>query len=345
MELCKQLSYERSLHPGKAVFYYKTESSEFEPLEIETSRIRGQKSSYTEAFSANGAPKNLQPQDLAFSNPVTLESCYVPPLVNEVCCRFSLRVLANSLEPAICSDSGVRQQLKELAASYKKAGGYAELAKRYSRNILSGRWLWRNQQSPRIDVEVVTSNDNTYKVTNGHLFDWHANWKGEEKKALDGLTKELEVALTDPRRYFFADITATIKTAFCQEIHPSQLFTERSDDREQGIATRQYAKVKTTDGREAASLGAEKVGAALQMIDDFWQEGAADYPLRVHAYGADNRNVIALRSPETEQDFYTLLQRADEFTEDLNGSNDACRHAHFLMSNLIKGGLFQKGKT
>ena len=184
MELCKQLSYERSLHPGKAVFYYKTKSSEFEPLEVETSKIRGQKSSYSEAFSANGAPKNLQPQDLSFSNPVTLESCYVPPLVNEVCCRFSLRVLANSLEPAICSDDKVRQQLKELAASYKQVGGYGELARRYSKNILSGRWLWRNQQSPRIEVEVVTSNDNTYSVINGHLYDWHANWKGDEKKQM-----------------------------------------------------------------------------------------------------------------------------------------------------------------
>ena len=87
MELCTHLSYSRSLSPGKAVFFYKTAESDFVPLRIEVAKISGQKCGYTEGFDANLKPKNIERYELAYSNPQTIEACYVPPNVDELYCR------------------------------------------------------------------------------------------------------------------------------------------------------------------------------------------------------------------------------------------------------------------
>lgn len=343
MEFCKHLSYERSLHPGKAVFYYRTENSDFEPLQVEITRVRGQKCSYSEAYFDNDGSRSVQPSDLAYSNPITFETCYVPPLVETLFCRFSLRVFPKSLEPMICGDPEVRHILKQLAENYKNAGGYFDLATRYSKNILTGAWLWRNKAVRSLAVEVVTSNGGRYQLSDGHYKDWKSRWHGNDKEILQGLAREMEEGLTNPKGYFFADIVASIKTEFCQEIFPSQVFLEKNI-RESGGVSRKFLKVKLPDGREAACFGAEKVGAALQTIDDWWQEEGADYPLRVHEYGADRTNVVAMRAPDTRQDFYSLLRRADELSHAMESGEIPGHYTHFLMSVLVKAGMFQKGK-
>ena len=73
MELSNVLKYERSLFPSKAVFFYKTASSDFVPLEAEINRISGQKSGFTDAYTPQFKSKNLAIQDLAYSNLLTLE--------------------------------------------------------------------------------------------------------------------------------------------------------------------------------------------------------------------------------------------------------------------------------
>ena len=159
MELCNILKYDRSLYPSKAVFFYKTADSDFVPLEADVNKIRGSKSGFTEAFTPQFLPKNISPQDLTHNNILTLEECYVPPNVEHIFCRFSLRVQANSLAPSGCSDPEVFSLLKELATIFKECGGYKELATRYCRNILLGTWLWRNQNTGNTQIEIKTSND------------------------------------------------------------------------------------------------------------------------------------------------------------------------------------------
>ncbi len=344
MELCKHLNYTGSLRPGKAVFFYKTQDSDFEPLQVEVNKISGQKCSSTEAYAGNGAPKNLQPQDLAYSNPVVIESCYVPPTVSELCCRFSLRVHANSLQPSMCSDPEVYTQLCELANRYKVLGGYLHLAECYCKNIFMGNWLWRNQHARSLEIEVLTSNDTLFRIKNANRFDWNAEWPLEERNMLRELADEMAAALSDSSVYYFLDVTATIQTEFCQEVIPSQRFTENVS---RGEPSREYAKVICPDGRQAACFGSEKVGAALQLVDDWWSEDA-DRRLRVHEYGADRQLVVAQRRPDRGNDFYTLLRNADAFSGMLAGLKEGesiSGDIHYLMSVLVKAGMFQRGGT
>lgn len=345
MKLCKHLNYARSLSPGKAVFFYKTKDSDFVPLKIDVSKINGQKSSYSEAFTHDLEPKNVQSFELAYGNPQTIETCYVPPNVENIFCRFSLRVEANSLSPDICANIDVRNQLTELAKQYGRCGGYKELASRYAKNILMGTWLWRNKISLCTKIDVKTSLGTSLSLSDVRLLPWNKPWDENNQQQLDQLTDELAQALTNPSLFWFGDITAQLSTSFCQEIYPSQLFTEK--EKQLHEASKKLATVECPDGARAACFHSQKIGAALQQIDDWWMEDA-DAPIRIHEYGADKKNQTALRHPVTQRDFYHLLSKTDKYVETLKSLPDdnviADPDIHFLMAVLCKGGLFQGGK-
>lgn len=135
MNSFKHLSYERSLNPGKAIFYFRTDSSDFEPLQAEITRVRGPKATFSDGYMASGSARAKETSDLGFSNPIMLETCYVPPLVDTLYCRFSLRIIANSLEPHICDNAEVTKALKEFSDTYRHLGGYRELATRYAKKF------------------------------------------------------------------------------------------------------------------------------------------------------------------------------------------------------------------
>ncbi|OBT04681.1 type I-F CRISPR-associated protein Csy3 [Shewanella sp. UCD-FRSSP16_17] len=343
MELCNVLKYDRSLFPSKAVFFYKTAESDFVPLEAEINRIRGQKAGFTEAFTPQFKPKNLAPQDLAHCNPLIIEECYVPPNIEHIYCRFSLRVQANSLKPAGCSEPTVFALLEELAATYKACGGYKELAIRYCKNVLLGTWLWRNQNTGNSQIEIKTSSGNCYQIANTRQLAWDSCWPEEAQQVLDELSEELHVALTDPAVFWDANITAKIETAFCQEIYPSQSFGEKVA---QGEASKQFVKVKCIDGRYAVSFNSVKIGAALQLIDDWWDVDGSKR-LRIHEYGADKELGIARRSPESQQSFYSLFINTEFYLSELKDQVSKRKpqinnNIYYLFAVLIKGGLFQK---
>lgn len=342
MELCNVLKYDRSLYPGKAVFFYKTAENDFVPLEAEINRIRGQKAGFTEAFTPQFKSKNLAPQDLAHCNPLILEECYVPPNVEHIYCRFSLRAQANSLKPTGCSEPDVFSLLQELATTFKACGGFKELATRYCKNLLLGSWLWRNQNTGNTQIDIRTSSGNSYQISNTRQLAWDSHWPADAQRVLDELSQELHQALTEPTVFWHADITAKIETAFCQEIYPSQVFGEKAT---QGEASKQFAKVRCVDGRYAVSFNSVKVGAALQLIDDWWEDGSKR--LRIHEYGADKELGIARRSPESELSFYSLFVNAElylaELKEALSKSEPSISpNIYYLFAVLIKGGMFQK---
>uniref|UniRef100_A0A486XJQ2 CRISPR-associated protein, Csy3 family n=1 Tax=Rheinheimera sp. BAL341 TaxID=1708203 RepID=A0A486XJQ2_9GAMM len=340
MELCNVLKYDRSIYPSKAVFFYKTDESDFIPLEADIIRIRGQKAGFTEAFTPQFKSKNLAPQDLTYSNPLTIEECYVPPNVEHIYCRFSLRVQANSLRPSGCSDPEVYALLEKLSDSFNQCDGYKELATRFCKNLLLGTWLWRNQNTGNTEIVVKTSSGTIYRIANTRELDWDV-WPEAAEHILNELSLEMHQALTDSNVFWNADITAKIETTFCQEIYPSQTFSEKSGN---GDCSKQFAKVKCTDGRYAVSFNSVKIGAAIQSIDNWWD---GDKRLRVHEYGADKELGIARRSPESEKSFYSLFVNTEKYIDELNKLSLESNHSinpeiYYIFAVLIKGGMFQK---
>ncbi len=342
MELCSQLNYVRSLSPGKAYFYYLDEDNKMSPLQIDRTHLRAPKSGYSEAFSGNFKSKNIAPQDLSYSNPQFIEECYVPPGVDDIYCAFSLRVRANSLSPEVCVDNEVRDILCNFATLYKELGGYRELARRYAKNILMATWVWRNRECRSIRVEVKTE-DKEWVISDARLLDWYGSWDKDSQLALDEFTDYLSQALSDRTSYFNMDIKAKLTVGWGDEVYPSQEFL---DVKEAGKPTKQLAKV-LVNGAESVAFHSQKIGAAIQLIDDWWDENA-DKPLRVNEYGSDKEYVIARRHSSLKRDFYSLAAKTESYVESMRETNLIPEDVHFIMAVLTKGGVFsgasKKGK-
>ncbi|MEZ9906366.1 type I-F CRISPR-associated protein Csy3 [Vibrio breoganii] len=342
MELCNQLNYVRSLSTGKAYFYHLAADGEMCPIEIDRTRLRAPKSGYAEAYKGGSfAQKNVAPQDLAYANPQFIEECYVKPGINEIYCAFSLRIRANSLTPDVCSDGEIRHQLSLLAKTYQELNGYHELAHRYAKNILLGTWLWRNRECRKLTIEVTTSDSETLIVDNVTRLSWYGHWDEPSTACLEKLTAYLTRALSDPCEYYYLDVKAKMGVGWGDEVYPSQEFL---DSREDGVPTKQLASVELQNGKDTVAFHGQKVGAALQSIDDWWHE-EADKPLRVNEYGADREYVIARRHVAFKNDFYQLLRNTESWIESMTASQTIPNDVHFIMSVLIKGGLFNRSKA
>lgn len=335
MELCSQLNYVRSLSPGKAYFYYLDDNQRMCPIQIDRTHLRAPKSGYAEAYTGHFKAKNVAPQDLAFSNPQYIEECYVPPGIDDIYCAFSLRIRANSLFPEVCAGADTRELLSELATTYQKLGGYKELARRYAKNILMATWVWRNRDCRNIEVEVKTEND-VWKIKDARYLDWYGKWDKKSQASLDGLTEYLANALSDRTGYFNMDIQAKLSVGWGDEVYPSQEFL---DEKIPGKPTKQLAKVALNGTDESAAYHSQKVGAAIQLIDDWWQEDA-DKPLRVNEYGADKEYVIARRHSVSKRDFYFLISKSEVHIESMRKSGQIEDDIHFIMGVLVKGGVF-----
>lgn len=233
----------------------------------------------------------------------------------------------------------VRAELKELASLYKSVGGYDELAKRITKNIFSGNWLWRNQNACPTSISIKTTSGSHYYIKDAVRLYSIEDWKSDEK-LLNEFSDELANALNDPMAFWSADITAEMQPHFSQEIFPSQKFTDGNSG---GGRDKELATAKTENGEESICFSAFKVGAALQNIDDWWSEDA-DYCIRINEYGVDKKKVIPLRTPNKGNDFYTLLRtQIPNFIENLKQAENCYgipSDIHYLMSVLIKGGMF-----
>lgn len=341
MQLPRQLSFKRSISPSKGVFFYHKDGA-LHPLPVERIKIRGSKSGYSEAYSENKLKGSVTPFSLSQGNPHTLDTCYLPPLAENLVCRFSLRISPNALSPDKCSDHMFKDLFIELTNHYKRLGGFAELAQRYAKNILMGSWLWRNREGNIISICVKTSNDKTYNIEKSNGLYWDEVWPKDSKTMLDDVAKEIEVSLSQKRCFWQCEVLAELKLPFCSEVYPSQCFVDNED------ANRSSKVLLTTDinGIQAACFNADKIGAAIQMIDDWWDE-SCDFPLRVNEYGADPENLIARRHPQNNNDFYQLLMDITSHIKVLKVLKKGSKippNIHFLMSVLVKGGMFQGGK-
>lgn len=336
MELCNQLNYVRSLSSGKAYFYYLDADGKMAPISIDRTHIRAPKSGYSEGYTGSSfQQKNVAIQDLAFSNPQYVEQCYVPPGVSELCCAFSLRINANSIAPEVCSKLETRKTLEQLASLYCSLGGFQELGRRYAKNILLGTWLWRNEACRKLAIEVTTE-DQEWRIADARHLEWFGQWDDDSTLALDGLTEYLATALSDPKGYFYMDIRAKITVGWGDEVYPSQEFLEV---KEKNMPTKRYATVALNGTDESVAFHAQKVGAAIQCIDNWWTEGA-DRLLRVNEYGADRQYAIARRHPSMNNDFYSLIRNSETYIETMLQTQKIPSDVHFMMAVLVKGGLF-----
>lgn len=347
MELCKGLNYLRSLFSGKGTFYYLDETNQHQPIVIDQSRLRTSRCSYSEMYSDNNFTKNATDvHSLATSNIHYIEECYVPFGVNTVFCHFSLRIQANSLTPNICINESTKETLKTLAQHYNALNGYQVIAEKIAKNILMGNWLWRNRSCRNIEMDIQLANGEKLNLDQANNLSWHETWKDEAADSLEKLTNYISSALTNPNEFHQMEVTAKMSMSWGDELFPSQEFIDKDENKrrkQENKPIKQLARARIGNKKSTAAFHAQKIGAALQLIDD-WYEENAPYPLRVNEYGADRQSSIARRHPLNNNDFYQLISRAEHWNDEMKNNKKIPLEVHYIISVLIKGGMFTNGK-
>ncbi len=325
------LAFERKLDPSDALFYSgswdkREESSNWASVPVHEKSVRGTISNRLKTKDAD--PAKL---DASIQNPnlQRVDVSALPSKADTLMVRFTLRVLGGTGVPSACNDSDYREKLSDTVSTYAKEQGFSELAARYATNLANGRFLWRNRMvAEQLEVRVRHLKEGKEKQSwtfDAMDFDLR---ELNDRDSLKGLGEVLKDGLTG-ESYVLLEVTAFARVGAGQEVFPSQeLILDKGDKKGQKSKT-----LYVVDN--VAAMHSQKIGNALRTIDTWYPNFGDLGPIAVEPYGSVTSQGKAYRVPKEKLDFYTLL---DGWV--LKDKVPAVEQQHFVMANLVRGGVF-----
>ena len=314
------------------------------PIEVLEKGVRGQ--------SSDDNAKNP-----GLSNPQSVEYAVIPQDHDGVELSFSIRFMPFSLEPHACGDSDVGDAYTRLAEGYKKADGYSVLAELYAWNIANGRFAWRNRfQSDAMTVTVEFDGPeivfDPFKVSlekPGTRAVLKAAMVKGNADDLDTFIGKIAHGLSNADKQAFpVNIRWNAKMLPGQEIFPSQEYVReaKKEPKKEDQLSRVYAKLPKMVGGKTigqASMHSQKIGAALRHIDIWHDNDSHHAAIAVNPYGGVQETGEVLRNFKSKKDFYALRKNAVSLFENVEHAQtpeDISDEVHFVMANLVRGGVF-----
>jgi len=336
------LAYARSVQVTEGLFFA-TSSADAAiktPIEVLEKGVRGQ--------SSEDKAKNP-----GKSNPQSVEYAVVPQDHDGVELSFSIRFMPLSLRPYACGNAEVGATHARFAEAYRAAGGYMVLAELFTWNIANARFAWRNRfQSDSMTVTVAFAGSeiafNPFHVPlekpadQGTMASALVKGNAEDLSTLiDGIAHGLS---NGDKNAFTVEVRWNADMRPGQEIFPSQEYVR--DEKKDDQLSRIYAKLPTRSGGSLvlqASMHSQKIGAALRHIDIWHGRDDFDMAIAVNPYGGVQETSDVLRDPKSKKSFYDLRAKAEGLlngVESASGPDQLSGDIHFVMANLVRGGVF-----
>lgn len=333
------LAYARSIQITEGLFFGSRAGNDEKsrsPIEILEKGVRGQ--------SSEDKAKNP-----GLSNPQSVEFAVIPLGHDKVELEFSIRFMPLALKPHACGNTSVGEAYSRLAEGYRNAGGFRVLAELYVWNIANARFAWRNRfQSDEMSVTIgfngVEISFDPFALSldqPASLADLRAAMVSGSDTDLEELIAGVTEGLTS--KSFGAKVVWLAKMEPGQEVFPSQEYVR--EEKVDKNLSRVLAKLPAFfDGREIkqASMHSQKIGAALRHID-VWHDSDIYTAIAVNPYGGVQETSAVVREPRTKKSFYDIRAKADillDGVEAATSSEDLSGDAHFVMANLVRGGVF-----
>ncbi len=343
------LSFQRGIVVTDALFYDEI-GGELIPVSVLRHGIRG-----TQNINKKGNAETSTSADAVreeVSNIQTTDTAKTAPNASAVIVKFSLRFLdlKNALfacAPSKGDDESLVKDLRQSVVFFieraKGSHGVDEISLRYARNILNGRWLWRNRliaQKIMIGVSVDGKSVGEADALSIPL-NTFGNYSEVEKMAAkhiaDGLRGRDDAAL---------EVTARIDLGMqgAMEVFCSQNYLE---DKPRGFARSLYClsriDSKKTDANDAirvmghAALRDQKISNALRTFDTWYPEYEIfRNPIPVEPNGASLDAQRFFRKGK--------LASAFDLAKRLNTLDPATPDGMFMTASLIRGGVFSDGE-
>ena len=271
--------------------------------------------------------------------------------------KFDLRLtdLAETLE-AMAVKRGDKYPLKDYRESYfdfvnraKQSDGLVEVANRFARNVLNGRWLWRNRSlASDIEIRVHLKGEETpLAVVDALSIPMnHFDGYSDEERALGAV---LAQGLRGQSRGVTVKIEARVDFGLqgAIEVHPSQNYVQ---NKPKGLARLLYYVGQPIDERFAgqsiddfnairrlgqAAIRDQKVGNALRTIDTWYPAfGEEGVPIAVEPVGTSLKAQTFYR--EGNDSAFVLARKF--FVLDPSSPDGM-----FMIASLIRGGVYSSG--
>jgi CRISPR-associated protein Csy3 len=304
-------------------------SSAWTPIAVREKSIRGTISNRLKTKDQD--PAKL---DAAIENPnlQTVDVAALPADADTLKVSFTLRVLGGTGTPSACNNADYRAKLLRTVKGYAEDNGFGELGRRYAHNLANARFLWRNrlgaeQVETRVQRLAQGQAITTWTFDSLKLslrdFDATAEAKNDLQAVADLITEGLA-----GKSHVLLQVNAFVRVGAGQEVYPSQeLILDKGNSK----------KSKTLyDVQGVAGIHSQKLGNALRTIDTWYPDaGEGLGPIAVEPYGSVTSQGRAYRQPKQKVDFYTLLDRWL-----LKDETPALEQQHYVMANLIRGGVF-----
>lgn len=345
-KLPSALAIQRSLVITDAVFYNLDVAGQISPVLVVEHGIRGTQNVNT----TKGSEKDI-------ANIQRTESAKLDDDAVEMLVRFDIRAAPLSYAITMCSEPGGKEKDRDEALAFRRAlGGFLErssgepmldLSKRYARNILSGRWLWRNRTYAKSitiktflleeDGPVLLAEQDALSTPLTH-FDNPTQAELRLAKVLadgwegikDGGGHAIRVE---------ANIDFGVKGSV--EVFPSQNYV---NNKERGFARSLYKHPLTEEvvlgtGLKAcgyAALRDQKIGNAIRTIDT-WYKSFSESRLvtPVEPMAANLEAGVFLRERK---------ETAFEIMKNVDGLDPSSDEGQFLLAIVIRGGVFGESK-
>lgn len=240
-----------------------------------------------------------------------------------------------------------RAAFNDFIARAKTSEGLIDVAQRYVRNIVNGRWLWRN----RIVAEQITitvsedngaKNDEQPKHTFNALavpFNHFNDFTHDEKK----LAEVLVDGMVGNRRTANLTVEAIVDFGMGGiEVFPSQNYLE---DKPKGFSRSLYKISNEKLQRQAtntqllgqAALRDQKIGNAIRTIDTWYPTFATTgkiIPIEPNGASLDAQEFFRIKDKASAFDLMKKLAELDPNSDD----------GKFLLACIIRGGVYSEGE-
>ncbi len=335
------LSFQRGLIVTDALFFNRIEKTD-DTVQVDVVRhgIRGTQNVNSDADKDTS---NIQITDTAKTD----------PKATGIIVKFSLRFLPlkNSLfacagkDPALVT--ALRTAVGDFIARAEASPGLSEVANRYARNLLNGRWLWRNRSLAKDLVISIQEGDTLLAQVNA--FDVPLDTFGNYSHAELEIGRLIANSLTGMDAGTTFQVKADLAFGFtgAVEVFPSQNYI---DHKPKGFARPLY-KVghaqPLKDNTEVrvmgqAALRDQKISNAIRTIDTWYPDYATHArPLPVEPQGASL----------DAQAFFRRKKNADgakvsafDLVRRINLVDPATGDGQFLIASLLRGGVFSESE-
>lgn len=281
--------------------------------------------------TANGTRNDYKAQkesetNVGYGNPQRIEVALMPSGNDAIYISFDLIINPHWQKPHSCDNIKYVEAIEKVTQLYSKKIGMKELAKLYTRQILSGDWGWRNKNLCDDCYKVVVSN-NKRKLGRPLKEEIYSDEKLYEI-ILNALENPMKSAHLKVEGFFVVGNS---------EIYPSQLFTEKSTDKTA------VGKLLAKHDDNQVYFSSFKIGNALRTIDCWYNNDEVNSPIAISPYGVERETAYPHRK-ENGNHLYTYLEDLDTIIDELENGFKKYKETdlHFLMACLILGGVFNK---